>query len=111
LFQREILGSDRRLVLRLLIAEGPRFPEIARFYHRTVLSRGLALMRTLAKRAVEEGHFAADGAYRFPQLIVAPLIVAVVWDGLFSGLEPLDVRGMLAAHLKILAPGSRELSP
>lgn len=111
LFQSEILDTDRRLVLRLLIAEGPRFPEIARFYHRTVLSRGLKLMRALARRAVEGGHFAADGAYRYPQLLVAPLIVAVIWDGLFSKLEPLDVAGMLAAHLQILAPGSREISP
>ena len=26
LFQREVLGSDRKLLLRLMIAEGPRFP-------------------------------------------------------------------------------------
>ena len=51
LFQKEVLGTKRKLLLRLIIAEGPRFPRIAEFYHREVVTRGIALMRRVAERA------------------------------------------------------------
>ena len=40
-FEKEVLGTERKLLLRLIMAEGPRFPAIAEFYHREVVSRGL----------------------------------------------------------------------
>ena len=103
LFEREVLGTKRKLLLRLVISEGPRFPAIAQFYHREVVARGLALMRGLAERAVREGEFATDAPERYPQLIIAPLIVALVWDGLFAQIDPLDVGGLLRAHRQVLA--------
>jgi AcrR family transcriptional regulator len=108
LFQKEVLGTRRKLLLRLLIAEGPRFPALAEFYHREVVSRGLELMRAVARQAVARGEFSSDAAARFPQLIVAPLLVAVIWDALFSRLQPLDVAGLLRAHRDLLTarPGS-----
>jgi AcrR family transcriptional regulator len=102
LFEKEVLGTDRKLLLRLIMAEGPRFPAIAEFYYREVVSRGLAMMRALAKRAASEGAFATDAAARFPQLIIAPLLVAVIWDGLFASINPLDVGGLLRAHREVL---------
>jgi AcrR family transcriptional regulator len=101
-FQAEVLGTERKLLLRLIMAEGPRFPAIAEFYYREVVSRGLAMMRGLAKRAASEGAFASDAPMRYPQLIVAPLLVAVLWDGLFSKIDPLDVSGLLRAHREML---------
>lgn len=102
LFEKEILGTKRKLLLRLIIAEGPRFPAIAQFYYREVVSKGLAAMRSVAQRAAERGDFPSDAVARFPQLIVAPLLVAVIWDGLFSNIDPLDVGGLLRAHRDVL---------
>ena len=102
LFRKEVLDTNRKLLLRLIIAEGPRFPAVAAFYHREVVARGMALMRAIASEAVARGEFSNDAAARFPQLIVAPLLVAVIWDGLFSEIEPLDVDGLLAAHCDLL---------
>lgn len=102
LFTKEVLGTERKLVLRLIIAEGPRFPAIADFYYREVVSRGIGIMRKVAERAVRDGEFAADAAARFPQLIVAPLLMAVIWDGLFSRIDPLDVERLLVAHQQLL---------
>jgi AcrR family transcriptional regulator len=102
-FHKEVLGTERKLLLRLIIAEGPRFPALAEFYYREVVSQGLKLMGSVARRAVDAGEFSSDAAARFPQLIVAPLIVAVVWDALFSRIAPLDVSGMLRAHRELIA--------
>jgi AcrR family transcriptional regulator len=111
LFQREVLGTKRKLLLRLIIAEGPRFPAIANFYYREVVARGMALMRTVATEAVARGEFSSDAAARFPQLIVAPLLLAVIWDGLFSKIEPLDVAGLLSAHCDLLTAGTGKKAP
>ena len=102
LFQKEVLGTDRKLLLRLIISEGPRFPALAEFYYREVVSQGLELMRTVAQNAVASGEFTSDAAARFPQLIVAPLLMAAIWDGMFSRLDPLDVPGLLQAHRELL---------
>jgi AcrR family transcriptional regulator len=102
LFAKEVLGTERKLLLRLIVAEGPRFPAIAEFYYREVVAHGLRIMRALAERAAREGAFSSDAAARFPQLIVAPLLVAVLWDGLFARIDPLDVDGLLRAHRQVL---------
>jgi AcrR family transcriptional regulator len=111
LFRKEVLGTKRKLLLRLIIAEGPRFPRVAEFYHREVVTRGMALMRGVAERAVRKGEFAGDAAARFPQLIVAPLILAVVWDSLFARTDPLDVAGLLRAHRDVLTGKGRKGTP
>ena len=102
LFEREVLGTDRKLLLRLIIAEGARFPAIAEVYYREVVTRGLRLMRGLAERASAEGVFATEATSRYPQLIVAPLLLAVIWDNLFAKMHPLDVNGLLHAHREVL---------
>lgn len=107
-FRSEVLGTERKLVLQLLLREGAQFPEVAEFYHREVLSRGLALMRTVAARAVARGDLAGDALARFPHLIMAPLVLSIVWDGLFGLIDPLDVEGLLAAHKDVLAGLRRE---
>ena len=111
LFEKEVLGTERKLLLRLILAEGPRFPAIAEFYYREVVSRGLAMMRGLAQRAAADGAFATDAPARFPQLVVAPLLVAVLWDGLFARIDPLDVGGFLRAHGEVLAGNTRKGAP
>ncbi|HZT48381.1 MAG TPA: TetR/AcrR family transcriptional regulator [Hyphomicrobiaceae bacterium] len=110
LFQREVLGTERKLLLRLIITEGPRFPAIAELYYREVVSRGLTLMRGLAARAAADGTFATDAPARFPQLVIAPLLVALVWDSLFANIDPLDVGGLIEAHRQVLAGGKRRAS-
>jgi AcrR family transcriptional regulator len=102
LFVREIFGTRRKDVIRLIIAEGPRFPKLAEFYYREVISRVLTAMRALLSRAVETGDLKSDALARFPQLLVAPALVAIVWNGLFERFSPLDVRELMRAHLELL---------
>jgi AcrR family transcriptional regulator len=105
IFVREIFETRRVDVIRLMITEGRRFPKLAEFYYREVLSRIIAAMRTILRRAAARGE-APQGLADFPQLIAAPGLVAIVWGGLFERFEPLDVRAMLKAHVDLLfAPG------
>jgi AcrR family transcriptional regulator len=101
-FVNEIYGTRRRDVVRLIITEGSRFPELAEFYYREVIGRVLPTVRERLRLAVERGELANDALARFPQLIVAPGLVAIIWSGLFERFEPLDVRELMRAHLELL---------
>lgn len=101
----EAVNSPRRHIIRLMLGEGERFPKLSDFYYREVVSRGLGLLRALNARALERGEITSDAGLRFPQLMIAPLLVATVWEGLFEKNEPLDVRGMLEAHAEVTLRG------
>ena len=61
----------------------------------------MALLRRVAERAVERGEFNSDELVRFPQLAIAPAIVALSGH-LFERFEPLDVEALFDAHLTLL---------
>lgn len=101
-FAREVLGTRRKDIVRLVLTEGRRFPKVAKFYYHEVPERAFAAVRALVQRGVERGEIADDTPAKFPQLIIAPAIVAIVWDGLFDKFEPLDAEALLRAHFNLL---------
>ena len=62
----------------------------------------MATIRAMLRRAHERGELKTDALVRFPQLLPAPGIVAIIWSGLFDRFEPLDVRAMMRAHFDVL---------
>jgi AcrR family transcriptional regulator len=106
MFVREVYETRRKDVIRLILSEGRRFPHIAEFYYREVLSRIIAAVRVLLRRAAARGEVPA-GLVDFPQLIAAPGLVAVIWSGLFDRFEPLDVRAMMKTHVDLLFGSGR----
>lgn len=107
MFVREVYETRRKDVIRLILSEGRRFPHIAEFYYREVLSRIIAAVRGLLRRAAARGEV-PPGLVDFPQLIAAPGLIAVIWSGLFDRFEPLDVRAMMKTHVELLF-GSRRV--
>ena len=101
-FIQEVATTRRADIIRLIIAEGPRFPAIADFYYREVISRGLAAMRALIQIGVNRGEISQKQLERFPQIVVAPAIVAIVWKSLFERHAPLDANEMLRVHLDLI---------
>lgn len=106
LFVREVYETRRQDVVRLMISEGRRFPKLAEFYYHEVLSRIIEAVRGMLTRAARRGDV-PPALIEFPQLIAASGLVAIIWGGLFDRFEPLDVRKMMTAHIKLLfAPRS-----
>jgi AcrR family transcriptional regulator len=101
-FAREVVTTRRGDIIRLVLAEGPRFPDIADFYYREVVSRGLAGMRALIELGIASGEIRQRGLKDFPQIVVAPAMVAVIWQGLFGRHAPLDATAMLRVHLDMI---------
>ena len=102
LFVAQVYFTRRKDVIRLILAEGPRFPAMAEFYYHEVLARIMCGVRAFMRRAVARGEVRSDAIARFPQLMGAPAVVAILWGTLFDRFEPLDVRALMRAHFEIL---------
>jgi AcrR family transcriptional regulator len=101
-FAREVVSTRRGDIVRLIVAEGARFPSVADFYYREVVSRGLAGMQGLIQLGIDNGEIKNEALARFPQIVVAPAIVAVIWQGLFGRHAPLDATEMFRVHLDLI---------
>src|SRR6201985_400621 len=79
-FIEEIATTRRGDIVRLIIAEGPRFPAIADFYYREVISRGLAGMRAPIELAVARGEIRQAPLAPLPQVMIAAGVLPRLWD-------------------------------
>ena len=102
MFIQEVATTRRGDIVRLILAEGTRFPAIADFYYREVISRGLSAMRALIEFGIKRGEIRQAALANFPQVVVAPAIVAVIWKSLFDRHAPLDANAMLRVHLDLI---------
>jgi AcrR family transcriptional regulator len=101
-FIEQVATTRRGDIVRLIVAEGPRFPAVADFYYREVVSRGLAGMRALIELGISSGEIHHKELARFPQILVAPALIAVIWQSLFSKHAPLDAFEMFRVHLDLI---------
>lgn len=101
-FIHEVATTRRGDLVRLIVAEGPRFPAIADFYYREVVSKGLAGMRAMIELGIARGEIRNKGLARCPQIMVAPALIAVIWQSLFARHAPLDAIEMLRVHLDLV---------
>jgi len=110
-FIQELVGSRRVLIARLLIAEGHKHPELTGFYYEQVIAKGRETLQAFIDRGVARGEFRATPLRDFPQLIIAPALMAVVWRALFERHHHLDTDALLKTHIDLLldairAPGA-----
>jgi AcrR family transcriptional regulator len=101
-FIQEVASTRRGDLVRLIVAEGPRFPAVADFYYREVVTRGLIGMRALIELGIARGEIKHKNLARFPQIMVAPALIAVIWQSLFGRHAPLDAIEMFRVHLDLI---------
>jgi AcrR family transcriptional regulator len=99
----EEISSDRTgAVLRLLVSEAIRFPHLGERYFREVVEPTLEQQRRLLARAAQAGELRNPATAEFPQLVMAPIIMGFIWQGVFGGVRPLDIQKLLRIHLDTL---------
>ena len=65
-------------VSKLIISESKNFPELARFYHDHIISRGRALLRTTLQRGIAGGEFRPVDVEAAIDVIIAPLLMLAI---------------------------------
>jgi AcrR family transcriptional regulator len=104
-YERLVRNPRAHQLLRLLVAEGLRFPELTEFYYAELIERALALLRKLLARGVERGEIRPGPILDYPQAIMAPALMAVLWQLLFANLHPLEVARFFEAHIDLVLNG------
>jgi AcrR family transcriptional regulator len=96
-----------RAMLRLLIAESHRFPELSDIYLREIVSPGMAAMRLLLEKGIASGEFRESRAVDFPQLLVGPAVLAIVWQLTVGDRQQIDLDAYREAHIDLVLRGLR----
>lgn len=96
---------ERRIILMLLIAEGPKFPHLVDIFYRTVMLGGEDFMARVMERGVSSGEFREGPASREPRIIVGPEIMATIWQMVFTRVSPLDTQAFMEAHIDLVLHG------
>lgn len=101
----KIVASDARVLLRIIIAEGARFPDIPANYYRDSISKGMALIERIVQRGIERGEFQDGPMSKTPSIIMGPAIFAAVWKMTFEPVAPLDLETFMEAHVDMALNG------
>ena len=101
-FARSLPRSPAKILVRLMIAEGPRHPDLIAWYWDNVVSRALAALHSLIERGVDNGEFRESALNEFPQLLVTPVLFSVVWLNIFQPHSSLDTDRFIEAHVEMV---------
>ncbi|MDH4048758.1 MAG: TetR/AcrR family transcriptional regulator [Gammaproteobacteria bacterium] len=107
-FAKQIPKSPVRVLVRLIIAEGPKYPDLTKYYWDNVVTHGLSAIRQLIARGVRNGEFKASALDEFPQMLVAPVLFSVVWTSVFSKQHSLDSDRFIETNLEIILSAIRD---
>jgi AcrR family transcriptional regulator len=86
-------------VIRLIMAETIRFPQLTRFYRDEVVVPMLRRLSALLQRAKAAGELRVEATAQFPQLIVAPLMLTALARGFDLEAVSGAPEELLQAHL------------
>jgi AcrR family transcriptional regulator len=94
-------------ISKLIISEVGNFPELARFYHDEVISRGVALFSSAIQRGIDSGEFRPIELVHTPHICAAPVLMLMLWRNSFDlcGVQKMDPEQYLATHTDLLIRG------
>ena len=100
-FMKKVPGSPIAIVIRLLIAEGPRHPDLLDYYYDNVVARGMGAIREFIRRGVERGEFRREALDLQPHLFFAPMMLSMIWRLIFTK-KPLDTDQLMETQVDML---------
>jgi AcrR family transcriptional regulator len=108
MYSQVVRNEKVRSIVRLLIAEGGRFPQLAEIYHREIIAPGMKALRHMLLQGMASGEFRKTAAVEFPQILAAPGVLAILWRVLHGERHRLDLEAYRKAHLEFLLGSLRK---
>ena len=100
-FMKSMPGSPIAVIVRLMISEGSKHPDLVKFYWDNVASRGIATLQAIIDRGVQRGEFQRTAVSDFPHLLILPAVFSVIFTIVF-GQQSIDTDALIDAHTDIL---------
>ena len=98
-------SDEGRMLFRLLISEGPRFPHLTKFYYDNVISVGMRILKETLAYGVELGEFRPEVADLNPVVLAGTTVQTAIWEILFCDITPIDREKLLKDHIEISLQG------
>ena len=94
-------------ISKLMMAESGNFPDVARFYHDEVVSRGEGVLVSVVERGIARGEFRDVDANQAKLVLIAPVLMLMLWKHSFTGCrsEHIDTQAYLDCLLDLLTRG------
>jgi len=105
IYQHIVEDRRRREVVRMLIAEAPRFPALADRYHDEIHRPCIELLKQAIQRGINRGEIRPSAVIDCPQVIIAPIALVDLWMMMFDDRHPLDLKAYFDAHLDLVLNG------
>jgi AcrR family transcriptional regulator len=105
IYQNIVGDRRRREVVRMLIAEAPRFPALADRYHDEIHRPCMDLLEQAIRRGIERGEIRRSAVTDCLLVIIAPIALVDLWIMMFDDRQPLDLKAYFDAHLDLVLKG------
>lgn len=105
MYQHLVGDKRRREVVRMLIAESSRFPELADRYYEEILRPCLDVLGQVFERGIDRGEIRRSAIVDTPQVVMAPIALVDLWMMMFDERQPLDLKTYFDAHLELVLNG------
>jgi AcrR family transcriptional regulator len=107
-YAKGVRNEKARGLLRLVIAESGKFPQLSSIYRKEVIEPGMAAIRLALEKGVASGEFEKRRVANFPQILAAPAVLAVVWMFIAGERQPFDLDAYFQTHLELVTAGLRK---
>lgn len=104
---RRLADPDVRTLIRILVADGPAFPNLLEFYHREFVSKMVALLGAVVRRGIDRGEFRGGAFADVPQVVMGPGLMAAFWQMTFAPYQPVTLDAFMVAHIDLVLNGLR----
>lgn len=99
----QVIERDgRAAIARLIIAEGPKFPQLLKIYVDEVYNPLLVHIKQLAKLAYQRKEITDDYLIRYPHLLVAPLWVGMINNSILVPNAKIDIAEAFDMQITLL---------
>jgi AcrR family transcriptional regulator len=94
-------------LVKLLLTETGKYPDLARFYHDEFYDRSQALLRKIIQMGVDRGEFRKLDVEQAARVVVAPLLFAAVWRHTFEPVasSPIELDEYFVTSLEVMLAG------
>jgi AcrR family transcriptional regulator len=94
-------------LVKLLLTETGKYPDLARFYNDEFFDRGQGLLRKVIQMGVDSGEFRRVDVEQAARVVVAPLLFAAVWRHTFEPVAstPIELDEYFTTSLEVMITG------
>jgi AcrR family transcriptional regulator len=106
-----IVGTDAAILIRVLIAEGGRFPELAAFFRANILGAIEGLLADLVAKGIAQGELPAAVQTLDLKVIIAPAVFTMVFGLIFGDMPAAQKERFIRSHISLILHGLRGHAP